>query len=210
VRQRNITFVFQAALRPTRRKGVQTNSEQNKSCEIYEHLDHGDGVRDIALTVNNCRAAYSWAVSQDGAVKICEPWEESDEYGTVVFATVKTYGDTVHTFVERKNYKGDFLPGYKKIELCNGKYAKSLPETGLLCVDHVVGNQPDKEMETVAKQYVRGCFTRMLHNDGLHLCIHNLTESFFREIDTRKSLAFTVIGRSTINRYTQNILHYAQ
>ena len=50
-----------------------------------------------------------------GGRSVRDPWEESDQHGTVVMASIATYGDTIHTFIERKNYKGDFLPGYLKV-----------------------------------------------------------------------------------------------
>lgn len=66
-------------------------------------------MKDVAFTVDDCRGIYKKAIAK-GAKSVREPWEESDANGTVVMATVATYGDTEHTFVERKNYKGDFLP----------------------------------------------------------------------------------------------------
>jgi 4-hydroxyphenylpyruvate dioxygenase len=74
---------------------------------------HGDGVKDIAFAVENCKGIYKRAID-NGAVSVQEPWEESDEDGTVIMASVQTYGDTVHTFVERSNYNGRFLPHYKE------------------------------------------------------------------------------------------------
>jgi 4-hydroxyphenylpyruvate dioxygenase len=137
VRQGNITFVFQSALTPTDKI-------------LGPHLvTHGDGVRDVAFTVSDCRTIFRQAL-QRGAKSIKEPWEEKDENGVVVMATVATYGDTVHTFVERKGYKGVFLPGY---EVTNKKdpLETSLPKAGLLHLDHVVGNQPDEEMTKVCE-----------------------------------------------------------
>jgi len=81
-------------------------------------------------------------------------WEEEDEGGKIRFATVQTYGDTTHTFVERKGYTGLFLPGYKA-PLHEDVLLASLPEGGLYFVDHVVGNQPDLAMEDAVKWYER-------------------------------------------------------
>lgn len=87
------------------------NKDSNK--EMNEHLiNHGDGARDVALTVEDARATYEHAI-KNGGVSVMAPTEFSDENGTVVMATIKTYGDTVHTFVERAKYSGLFLPGFK-------------------------------------------------------------------------------------------------
>jgi len=79
-------------------------------------------------------------------------WSEEDEGGSVRFATVQTYGDTTHTFVERAGYKGLFLPGYKT-PYYQDVLSPTLPPNGLYFVDHVVGNQPDLHMEDAAKWY---------------------------------------------------------
>eukprot|EP00055_Hartaetosiga_balthica_P002520 m.4274 g.4274 ORF g.4274 m.4274 type:complete len:385 (-) comp2201_c0_seq1:84-1238(-) len=142
VHQGSSFFVFQSPLNP-------------KNEEMGDHLKkHGDGVKDIAFTVEDCRGIYERAIER-GAVSVCEPWEESDEHGTVVFAKVKTYGDTTHTFVERTNYKGtesNFLPGFIRKEI-NDLLTKNLPSPDLWAIDHAVGNQPDQQMEEVAGWY---------------------------------------------------------
>eukprot|EP00118_Oscarella_pearsei_P013822 m.114410 g.114410 ORF g.114410 m.114410 type:complete len:383 (+) comp37494_c0_seq1:236-1384(+) len=141
IRQDKIIFVFQSALEP-------------HDDEMGRHLvKHGDGVRDVAFTVENCRLLYKKAVER-GAVSVREPWEESDEDGTVVFATVQTYGDTTHTFVERTNYKGTFLPNYREPRYTD-PLLPDLKPCGLRFIDHVVGNQPDKTMTSVADWYVK-------------------------------------------------------
>jgi len=111
----------------------------------------GDAAKDVAFTVDDCRSIYNKAVER-GAVSVMEPLEETDENGTVVRATVQTYGDTVHTFVERKNYKGVFLPGFAPVTT-RDPLATLLPAPGLAFIDHVVGNQPDDGMEPVSKWY---------------------------------------------------------
>jgi len=80
------------------------------------------------------------------------PTEFKDEHGSVIMATVKTYGDTVHTFVERHNYNGIFLPGFKPHHLKEA-INKIAPAVHFNKVDHVVGNQPDHEMEPAVKHY---------------------------------------------------------
>jgi 4-hydroxyphenylpyruvate dioxygenase len=102
--------------------------------EIAKHvLTHGDGVKDIALTVPDATQAYREAV-QRGARGVTEPHVEEDELGRVELASIATYGDTVHTFVNRSDYGGPYLPGYVA-QTGNGHLG-----VGLLMIDHVVGN----------------------------------------------------------------------
>lgn len=95
---------------------------------------HGDGVKDIALLFDDVEKAYNESVSR-GAIAITPPYEIKDEHGVVKKAVIGTYGDTIHTLVERKNYKGAFMPGYVP-------YEGSIPvkDAGLIAIDHVVGN----------------------------------------------------------------------
>lgn len=104
--------------------------------EIGKHIDrHGDGVKVVALWVDDATYAYETAVSK-GAKSYMEPVTEEDEEGKVVRAGIYTYGETVHIFVERKDYNGTFLPGYRKWETPDYNPAP----TGLKYVDHMVGN----------------------------------------------------------------------
>lgn len=99
---------------------------------IAEHIArHGDGVRDVAFTVADARAAFERAMA-GGARSIGGPEERFDERGRVVTATVATFGDTVHTFVERCDYEGTFLPGYEPVEQPVEAVA-----TGLERLDHL-------------------------------------------------------------------------
>jgi 4-hydroxyphenylpyruvate dioxygenase len=109
--------------------------------EAAEHIRlHGDGVRDIALWVDDARKAWKESTRR-GARSVQEPHEIRDEHGTAKLASIAIYGDTIHTFVERKNYRGAFLPGY----VAKGRDHLARP-TGLLHVDHVVGNVGWNEM----------------------------------------------------------------
>lgn len=103
--------------------------------DIGKHIDqHGDGVKVVALWVDDATHAYKEAMKR-GATSYMEPRVEKDEAGKVVRSGIYTYGETVHIFVERKDYKGLFLPGYKKWETHYN------PEpVGLKFVDHMVGN----------------------------------------------------------------------
>ncbi|MCM3091659.1 MULTISPECIES: 4-hydroxyphenylpyruvate dioxygenase [unclassified Cytobacillus] len=95
---------------------------------------HGDGVKDIALAVDDVEKAYKAAVER-GAIEIQPPAEIKDEHGTVKKAVIGTYGDTIHTLVERNNYKGVFMPGFEP-------YQTEVPfeDAGFIGIDHVVGN----------------------------------------------------------------------
>lgn len=77
------------------------------------HSKHGDAVKDVAFTVDDAEGIYKKAVSR-GATAVHEPHVEKDEHGSVKLATVKTYGDTTHTFVQRIDYNGIFLPGFRE------------------------------------------------------------------------------------------------
>jgi 4-hydroxyphenylpyruvate dioxygenase len=120
----------------------------NSESPIGEHVKkHGDGVKVIALWVEDAKKAFE-ETTKRGAKVYMEPTVEKDEHGEVVRAGIYTYGETVHMFVERKNYKGDFLPGFVKWE---SDYS---PEpTGLKFIDHMVGNVGWGEMDTWVKWY---------------------------------------------------------
>src|SRR5204863_9176172 len=84
--------------------------------EIARHVaEHGDGVKVVALAVPDAERAYRVAVRR-GARGVAEPFEASDDHGTVRMSTVAAYGETLHTFVDRDGYEGRFLPGYLPVE----------------------------------------------------------------------------------------------
>ena len=110
---------------------------------IAEHVRlHGDGVRVLALWVDDARAAFE-ETTKRGAEPFMTPTEEKDDDGHVVRSGIKLYGDTVHIFVERKNYNGIFMPGFKA---WNPQYKP--PGVGLKFVDHCVANVGWGEMNT--------------------------------------------------------------
>lgn len=116
--------------------------------EISQHVKlHGDGVKVLAIEVADAAYSYHETVKR-GAKSVFEPKTLKDEYGEVVLASIATYGETIHTFVERKNYKGAFLPGYK--ERTSKVRSASV---GLKHVDHCVGNVGWGEMNTWVKFY---------------------------------------------------------
>ncbi len=116
--------------------------------DLNEHLvKHGDGVKVIALWVDDATKAWQ-ETTKRGAKSYFEPTKESDENGEVIRSGIHTYGDTVHVFVERKNYKGPFLPNY---ETWDSHYNPST--VGLKYIDHMVGNVDWGEMNIWAKFY---------------------------------------------------------
>jgi 4-hydroxyphenylpyruvate dioxygenase len=135
VRQHKLTFVLTTALR----------TDNPIADHIYKH---GDGVKAISLRVNDASSAWK-ETTKRGAKSYMEPQRLKDEDGEVVMSGIHTYGDTVHLFIERKNYKGAFIPGYRLWSLPHFKTA----DTGLLYVDHCVGNVDWNGMNPWVKFY---------------------------------------------------------
>jgi len=134
IRQNKLTFVLTTPLK--------TNNE------IADHIyKHGDGVKFLALRVQDARDAWHQTTKR-GGVSFMEPKVLQDENGEVIMSGIKTYGETVHLFIERKNYNGAFMPGYKKWET---NYNPS--STGLSYVDHCVGNVGWNQMNKWVKFY---------------------------------------------------------
>ncbi|MFN4006919.1 MAG: 4-hydroxyphenylpyruvate dioxygenase [Chitinophagaceae bacterium] len=135
IRQNKLTFVFTTALR--------TNNA------IADHVyKHGDGVKFLSLRVNDATDAWHQTTSR-GAKSYMEPTRLSDKDGEVIMSGIHTYGDTVHLFIERNNYTGPFLPGFVA---WNTPYYNP-GETGLLYVDHCVGNVGWNQMNPWVKFY---------------------------------------------------------
>jgi len=117
---------------------------------IADHIHrHGDAVRVVALWVDDARKAWHETTSR-GAVSVAEPYEKSDEHGHVVLSSIRAYGDTIHTFVERGAYEGPFLPGFRAVD--SDPVARPV---GLLHVDHMVGNVGWHEMNEWVDFYAR-------------------------------------------------------
>lgn len=120
----------------------------NPDSEISHHIrKHGDGVKVIALWVNDARKAFE-ETTKRGAKPYFEPTVESDEHGEIVKSGIHTYGDTVHVFVERKNYNGVFMPGF-----IESKSEYNPTPVGLKYIDHMVGNVELGQMNEVARFY---------------------------------------------------------
>jgi 4-hydroxyphenylpyruvate dioxygenase len=128
--------------------------------EITKHYTrHGDGVRDIALTVPDATEAYRQAV-QRGARGVVEPTRVDDEFGSLETSAIATYGDTIHTFVNRSDYAGPFKPGYVSIAQ-NGNARRGV---GLTNIDHIVGNVELGRMDFWVEYYERVFgMTNILH-----------------------------------------------
>jgi len=134
IRQNKLTFILTTPL--------------TKGNEIAKHINkHGDGVKVLALKVEDASNAWEETVKRGGKSYL-EPLKLDDENGEVVISGIHTYGETVHLFIERKNYKGVFMPGYRKWES-----AYNPAETGLLHVDHCVGNVGWNQMNKWVKFY---------------------------------------------------------
>lgn len=120
----------------------------NSTSPINDHLrKHGDGVKVVALWVDDATKSYNETIAR-GAKSFMEPTKEEDENGYVIRSGIYTYGETVHLFVERKNYNGVFLPGYRP-----WKTEYNPTSTGLKYIDHMVGNVGWNEMNTWVEYY---------------------------------------------------------
>ncbi len=119
-----------------------------KDSEISDHVKkHGDGVKVLALWVDDAAKSFYETTSR-GAEPASKPQTLKDEHGEVVVASIKTYGETLHTFVERKNYKGAFLPGFRA-----AKSNMKIEPIGLKYIDHCVGNVELGKMNQWVKFY---------------------------------------------------------
>src|SRR4051812_42582776 len=128
VRDRASYVLEQGDIRLVLTSGLRSDSEVTRfACK------HGDAARDVALRVPDAKEAYRQAV-QRGATGLVEPHWVEDEFGKVELASIATYGEVVHTFVNRSGYEGAYLPGYVAQ---NGSADNGV---GLLAIDHVVGN----------------------------------------------------------------------
>jgi 4-hydroxyphenylpyruvate dioxygenase len=138
LRQGNITFVLASPLGPS-------HPEANRI------VLHGDGVQDVALEVDDVRTAYNAAVVR-GAVGVIGPTALEDEHGAYEYATIRSYGDTTHSFVNRDRYHGVFAPGYKPLEA--DRYSQStFHPVGLASIDHIVGNVEEGKMNEWVRFY---------------------------------------------------------
>lgn len=138
LKQGDITFVLISPLRP-------------QHPEYSRLIQHGDGVMDISLEVEDVSAAYA-ETTRRGAVGLTPPTLLEDEHGVYEFATIKAYGDTSHSFVNRDRYRGIFAPGFKALD--SGRYNSTTARpAGLKTIDHIVGNVEEGKMNDWVKYY---------------------------------------------------------
>jgi 4-hydroxyphenylpyruvate dioxygenase len=134
IRQNKLTLLLTTPIRPNN--------------PIADHIHkHGDGVKALALTVEDAASAWE-ETTKRGGKSYMKPKTLSDEHGEVVMSGIHTYGDVVHLFVERENYRGPFMPGFRK-----WKSNYNPPDTGLQYVDHCVGNVALGQMNPWVKFY---------------------------------------------------------
>jgi 4-hydroxyphenylpyruvate dioxygenase len=135
--QNKLRFVLTSSLRP--------------DGEIAEHVRlHGDGIKDVAIAVEDARAAWTYA-TEHGAQSVMEPTVLEDEHGRLVKAAIATYGDTIHSFVQRDGYRGVFAPGF----VPQRKSILFAQKPGLQFIDHCVGNVGWGEMDRWGDFYAK-------------------------------------------------------
>jgi 4-hydroxyphenylpyruvate dioxygenase len=151
LRQGQITFVLASPLGPSHP-------------EAYRLVQHGDGVQDIALEVDDVRRAYEEAVRR-GAVGLTPPQALEDQHGVYECATIRAYGDTTHTFVNRDRYGGIFAPGYEPLD--PDRYSPSTAHPcGLAAIDHIVANVEEGKMDDWVRFYQKVLgFEQLIHFD---------------------------------------------
>ncbi|KAH9883091.1 hypothetical protein J1614_000461 [Plenodomus biglobosus] len=156
VRNGNVTFVLTSPLRCLEQGQRFSKEDEELLREIHTHQQrHGDAVKDVAFEVEDVDALFTAAV-QNGAVVVKEPHTSSDAHGSVRMATIRTYGDTTHTLIQKPpSYTGIFLPSYAAVSVSasTDPLAKFLPPIPLATIDHCVGNQDWEEMESACAYY---------------------------------------------------------
>ncbi len=135
--QNKLRFVITSSLKP--------------DDEITRHVAaHGDGVKDIAILVQDAKAAFDFAIA-GGATAVLPPTEFKDEHGRIIKATIRSYGDTVHSFIQRDGYGGVFMPGFVPQQ----KSLSFVQKPELQFIDHCVGNVGWGEMDTWGDFYAK-------------------------------------------------------
>jgi 4-hydroxyphenylpyruvate dioxygenase len=151
LRQGEITFVLSSPL----------SGDHPESKRLVQH---GDGVQDIAIEVDNVAATYE-AVLKRGAVGVTEPTTLKDDFGPYEYATIKAYGDTTHSFVNHDRYRGIFRPGYKALD--PDRYSpRTFHSVGLKAIDHIVANVEEGKMDEWVHFYEKVLgFSQLIHFD---------------------------------------------
>ena len=165
-------FLFTAPLTaPDSSWDTRASEEERAFCaEVHAHLTkHGDGVKDIAFQVDDVRGVWEHAVEND-AESVREPEVLKDEHGETVVAGIQTFGDTIHTLINRSGYSGSFLPGFKPVE-SNDRIQEYLPKVEVLEIDHCVGAQPWEGLDPVVSYYENALnFHRFWTVDDRDMC----------------------------------------
>src|SRR5260370_5805177 len=138
MRQGHITFVLTSSLR--------ANDPDNMRL-----MFHGDGVKDVAFEVDDVKHAFDYAVGH-GAIGVTPPVRQEDEHGVYETATIRAYGDTTHSFVNRDQYKGVFAPGFKSLDPDRYNPTTFRP-VGLKAIDHIVANVEEGKMDECVGSY---------------------------------------------------------
>ncbi|XDG03339.1 hypothetical protein ABKA04_002954 [Annulohypoxylon sp. FPYF3050] len=168
-----IRFVFTSPIRSLAHLPADepiTADERKLLKEMHDHLErHGDAVKDVAFEVDSVEGVYERAVEQ-GADAVQAPRVTRDKlHGEVMTAVIRTYGDTTHTLISRRDYKGPFLPGF--VARSPAPSSVSLPPIDLARIDHCVGNQSWNEMVSACEFYERCLgFHRFWSVDDSQIC----------------------------------------
>jgi 4-hydroxyphenylpyruvate dioxygenase len=151
LRQGQITFVLTSSLR--------ANDPDNMRL-----MFHGDGVKDIAFEVDDVKHAFDYAVGH-GAIGVTPATKLEDDHGIYEYATIRAYGDTTHSFVNRDGYEGVFAPGFKQLD--PDRYSPTtFRPVGLKAIDHIVANVEEGKMEEWVRWYERVLgFNQLVHFD---------------------------------------------
>ncbi|EPE03206.1 4-hydroxyphenylpyruvate dioxygenase [Ophiostoma piceae UAMH 11346] len=191
--QDNVCFVFESPLRSYKYLPEDepiSDAERALLRDMHDHLErHGDAVKDVCFTVDSVEGVYAHAVADDPlagsdnssnlkrskkVVGVQPPTQVHDKMygGSVTVAVVSTYGDTTHTLLNRGDYKGPFLPGYRAVADTPAEAVEAVaPTVGLQRIDHCVGNQDWNEMEDACKFYEeRLGFHRFWSVDDKQIC----------------------------------------
>ena len=176
-----IRFVFSSPLRSLKHLLVDepiSTEDRHLVSEMHTHLErHGDAVKDVAFAVDNVQSVFSAAVAR-GAEAVSAPATKSDDGGMVISASIRTYGDTTHTLLDRNSYSGVFLPGFRAMSPRKAPSSAaslipsiSLPDVKLSRIDHCVGNQSWDAMQEACAFYERCLsFTRFWSVDDSVIC----------------------------------------
>ncbi|KAF3926166.1 hypothetical protein ABW21_db0204068 [Orbilia brochopaga] len=165
-----VKFVLVSPLRPRDVKNA-TDEEKKLLLEMHEHLEkHGDAVKDVSFEVDDVFAVYNQAVA-NGAGAVTPPKRTEEKgFGSVVTATIQTYGETTHTLIDRSDYRGVFMPGYRTTNT-QDPLASLLPGVELEAIDHCVGNQDWDQMTKICEYYEKCLgFHRFWSVDDKDIC----------------------------------------